>query len=291
MKSHWLWAILVVLGGCGTWQPKPPDGGTQVPQSKYQFDYNVINGEPIALVRVFDDGGSTYFQFRDHPPEALVVSAQTTNGESIIPHEIMGNYAVLRGVYRSSSIPAAAQMVTIQKLGAIAPMASMGPVILPKLTKESMIKVEPDPLPVVVNNPASDSNGIRHIRFRRNSALLGLGGRTALADMIAATASAGDVDIRVRPFYPNRRASVRLAESRAKAIRQVLIDSGIGESRVRISLDDGAPVLVAEVEFHATPSQAIRDPAPIGMDIEQVNVAAQLVAFRSPLLRTLSISI
>ena len=98
MKSHWLWVILVVLGGCGTWQSKPPDGGARVPQSRYQFDYHVTNGAPIALVRVFDDGGSTYFQFRDRPPDALVVSAQTTNGESIIPHEIMGNYAALRGV-------------------------------------------------------------------------------------------------------------------------------------------------------------------------------------------------
>ena len=291
MKSHWLWVILVVLGGCGTWQPKPPDGIARVPQSRYQFDYSVTNGEPIALVRVFDDGGSTYFQFRDHPPEALVVSAQTTDGESIIPHEIMGNYAVLRGVYRSSSIPAAAQIVTIEKLGAIAPMASMGPVILPKMTKESAPTAEFGPLPAVVNNRAPDSSDICYIRFRRNSALLGLSGRKALAEMIATTASAGDVDIRVRPFYPNRRASVRLAESRAKAIRQVLIDSGISESRVRISLDDETPVLVAEVEFHPTPSQAIRDPAPIGMGIEQVNVAAQLVAFRSPLLPKLSISI
>ncbi len=109
--------------------------------------------------------------------------------------------------------------------------------------------------------------------------------------MIATTASAGDVEIRVRPFYPNRRASVRLAEARAKAIRQVLTDAGIRESRVRMSLDGGTPALVAEVEFHATPSQASRDPAYIGMGIEQVNVSAQLVEFSSPLLPTLSISI
>jgi hypothetical protein len=170
-------------------------------------------------------------------------------------------------------------------------MASIGPVILPKMTKESAPTIEPGPLPVVVNNRASDSIDIRQIRFRRNSAALNSIGRKALAEMIATTVSASDVEIRVRPFYPNWRASVRLAESRAKAIRQVLIDAGIGESRVRMSLDGGTTALIAEVEFHATPSQASRDPTPIGMGIEQVNVSAQLVAFSSPLLPTLSIAI
>ncbi len=102
MNSLLLLAMLFLVGGCGTWQSKPQAAQAQVPQSKYQFDYNVTNGEPIALVRVFDDGGSTYFQFRGNPPEAFVVSAETTTGESIIPHEIMGNYAVIRGVYRTS---------------------------------------------------------------------------------------------------------------------------------------------------------------------------------------------
>ncbi len=291
MNSLWLLAMLFLVGGCGTWQSKPQAARDQIPQSKYQFDYNVKNGEPIALVRVFDDGGSTYFQFRGNPPEALVVSAETTNGEAIIPHEIMGNYAVLRGVYRFSSIPAAAKVIKIEKLGAIAPMASLGPVILPKMTKESTPKVESDPLPMAVNNRASDSSSIRQIRFRRNSALLSLVSRKLLSEMITTTASAGDVEIRVRPFYPKRRASVRLAAARAKAIRHVLIDSGIGENRVRISLDDGTPALVAEVEFHVTPSQASRDTAPIGTGIEQVNVSAQLVEFSSPSIPKLSISI
>jgi Conjugal transfer protein len=290
MNSLLLLAMLFLVGGCGTWQSKPIAAQAQAPQSRYQFDYNVTNGEPIGLVRVFDDGGSTYFQFRGNPPEAFVVSAETTNGEAIIPHEITDNYAVIRGVYRTSSIPAAAKVVKIEKLGAIAPMASIGPVILPKKTKESVPTIESGPLPVVVNNRASNSGGIRQIRFRRNSAALSSIGRKALEEMIATTASADDVEIRVRPFYPNRRASVRLADARAKAIRQVLIDAGVKESRVRLSLDGGTPALVAEVELHAMPSQASRDTAPIGMAIEQVNVSA-LVEFSSPLLPTLSIAI
>lgn len=291
MNSLLLLAMLFLVGGCGMWQSKPQAAQAQVPQSKFQFDYNVTNGEPIGLVRVFDDGGSTYFQFRGNPPEAIVVSAETTTGEAIIPHEIMGNYAVIRGVYRTSSIPAAARVVKIEKLGAIAPMASIGPVILPKMTKESVSTIEPGPLPMVVNSRDSNSGGIRQIRFRRNSSALSSIGRKALAEMIATAASAGHVEIRVRPFYSNRRASVRLAEARAKVIRQVLTDAGIRESRVRISLDGGTPALVAEVEFHATPSQASRDPAHIKMGIEQVNVSAQLVEFSLPLLPTLSISI
>jgi hypothetical protein len=55
--------------------------------SKYQVNYTVSNAAPISLLRVFDDGGSTYFQFRSNPPEALVISAETAIGEAIIPHE------------------------------------------------------------------------------------------------------------------------------------------------------------------------------------------------------------
>ena len=168
MKSHWLLAMLLLLGGCGTWQSKPSSASVPASQSKYQFDYKVTNGEPIFLVRVFDDGGSTYFQFRSGPPEPLVISSETDGGEAIIPHEVIGNYAVIRGVYRHSSIPTAAQSVTISKLGAIAPMASMGPVILPKIAKESVRRIESEPVPLVANNTVRDFIGVRQIRFRRN---------------------------------------------------------------------------------------------------------------------------
>lgn len=276
--------IALLISGCQTWPSTPQSAPVPPSHSKYQFDYKVTNGEPIGLVRAFDDGGSTYFQFRGNPPEALVVSAKTTNGEAIIPHETMGNYAVIRGVYRSSSIPAAAQLVTVNKLGAIAPMASMGPVILPKVAKNSAPQVERAPLPVVVDNRALDSGSIHQIRFRRNSALLGPVGRKVLAAMVAAAPNVGDVEIRVRPFYPNRRASVRLAESRAKAIRQILIDSGVRESRVRISPDRGTAALVAEVAIRTTQSQAENEPIPVRSGFEQRHDSALGVEFNSPTL-------
>lgn len=260
MNSLLLLAIVFLVGGCGIWQPKPQSAPVPTSNSTYRFDYKVTNGEPIGLVRAFDDGGSTYFQFRNRPPDAIVVSAETTNGDAIIPHEIMGNYAVIRGVYRSSSIPAAAQSVTIQKLGVIAPMASMGPVILPKVVNDSAPKVEPAPLPVVVDNRASDTRSIRQIRFRRNSALLGPVGRKALVELIAAAPNAADVEIRVRPFYPAKRASVRLAEARAKVIRQILIESGMAETGVRISQDGKTNALVAEVEFRSVASDGRSNP-------------------------------
>ena len=276
--------IALLLTGCQTWQPKPQSPPIPASHSKYQFDYKVTNGEPIGLVRVFDDSGSTYFQFRGNPPEALVVSAETTNGESIIPHELMGNYAVIRGVYRSSSIPAAARSVMIQKLGVIAPMASMRPVILPKLATHSAPKVEPAPLPMVVENPPSNSSSIRQIRFRRNSALLGPVARKTLNEVVVAGRAAGDVEIRVRPFYPNRLASVQLAESRAKAIRQILLDAGIGESRVRISSNHGSTALVAEVEIRTMRYQATNDPVPVRSGFEQRHDSALGVEFNSPTL-------
>lgn len=144
--------------------------------------------------------------------------------------------------------------------------------------------------PLVVNNRVPDSSGIRQIRFRRNSALLGSVGRKALSQMVAMAPNTGDVEIRVRPFYRNRHASIRLAEARAKAIRRVLIDSGVVEDRIRVSLDRGTTAPMAEVEFHATPSQAIRAPAPIGMGIERDSVSAQPVEFSSPSMPKLSSS-
>ena len=276
--------IALLISGCQTWPSTPQSAPVPPSHSKYQFDYKVTNGEPIGLVRAFDDGGSTYFQFRGNPPEALVVSAETTNGEAIIPHETMGNYAVIRGVYRLSSIPAAAKAVKIEKQGAIAPMASMGPVILPKVAKDSAPKVEPARLPVVVDNRVSDSGTIRQIRFRRNSALLGPVGRKALVAMVAAAPNAGDVEIRVRPFYPNRRASVRLAESRANAIQKLLIDSGIQENRIRISSDRGTAALVAEVEIRAIQSQAKNEPFPVRSGLEQEINSTLGVEFNSPTL-------
>ena len=256
MKSYWLWGILIILGGCGNWQPRPQTQSIPAAYSKYQFDYNVTNGEPIELVRVFDDGSSTYFQFRREPPSALVISSETSTGEAIIPHKAMGNYAVIRGVYRESTIPAAALKVTVQKLGAISPMANIGPVILPKATKESASKAQTAALPVAINNAINESGAQLQIRFRRNSALLSQTGRKALTDMVVNLASVGQVEIRVRPFYPAKRASVRLAEARAKVIRNALIEFGFLERDIRTSTDGGRTALLAEIAFHAKSSQA-----------------------------------
>ena len=185
------------------------------------------------MVRAFDDGGSTYFQFRGTPPDALVVSAETTNGDAIIPHEVMGNYAVIRGVYRiefdSGGIKGSQDRKTRRdradgEYGA-GDFTEGGEHIKPE-------SFEPAPLPVVINNRASNSRSIRQIRFRRNSALLSPVGRKALAEMTATMASVSDAEIRVRPFYPSQTRQCSLAEARAKVIRQVLIDSGIRESGV-----------------------------------------------------------
>lgn len=273
MKSLWLIVIPILLGGCESWQSKPPSMSAATLPSKYQFDYKIANGEPISLIRVFDDGGSTYFQFRANPLDALVISARTTNGEAIIPHEVMGNYAVIRGVYRSSSIPAAAQAVIIHKLGEIALMANIGPVILPKIARESRQPVAAEPVPVVADKLTHDSGDFRPIRFRRNSAVLSTLGQKTIASLIATSGKSGDVEIRVRPFYPNRRASVRLAEMRAKVIRQAFIEAGYAESRLRISADSSVMALVAEVRFLPIENQATNGATEIltSMGIESVS--------------------
>ena len=89
--------IALLISGCQTWPSTPQSAPVPPSHSKYQFDYKVTNGEPIGLVRAFDDGGSTYFQFRGNPPEALVVSAETTNGEAIIPTKPWGTMPLFAG--------------------------------------------------------------------------------------------------------------------------------------------------------------------------------------------------
>ena len=95
----WL-ASIALMASCGMLLPQVSTGLTQAPSSKYRFDYNLTNAEPIALLRVFDDSGSTFLQFKNEVPDGLVVSAETASSATVIPHETMGNYAILRGVYR-----------------------------------------------------------------------------------------------------------------------------------------------------------------------------------------------
>ena len=53
--------IALLISGCQTWPSTPQSAPVPPSHSKYQFDYKVTNGEPIGLVRAFDDGGSTCF--------------------------------------------------------------------------------------------------------------------------------------------------------------------------------------------------------------------------------------
>jgi outer membrane protein OmpA-like peptidoglycan-associated protein len=242
----WL-VISIMLAGCGGWRMRAQAPVSNPVPSKYQFDYTVTNAAPISLLRVFDDGGSTYFQFRSNPPEALVISAETTTGEAVIPHERMGNYALIRGVYRQSSIASANQPVVARKLGDIAPMANMGPVVLPKPLQQAAVPVKAEPVPVVGDETATRSALTNTIRFARNSAQLGPRGKDDLAAVLAEAGRAAEIEVRVRPFYPNRPASVSLAEARAAAIRRALSAAGVDALRIRIDTQAAAQPLIAEV--------------------------------------------
>ena len=247
----WL-ASLVLLAGCGMLQVKDQASVSHVPQSKYRFDYTLSNAEPISLLRVFDDGGSSYLQFRNSVPDGLVVSAETANGEAVIPHERMGNYAILRGVYRELSIPSATQPVVARKLGEIPPMANLGPVVIPKVIGETTAvikqesegpsKAEASALPIETHE----------IHFVRNLATLGPRGRQDLNTLVGARSAKSEIEIKVRAFYPNRRASVGLAKARAESIRRALIARGVTTANIRIDLESGTRPLVVEVTLHPT---------------------------------------
>ena len=71
-----------------------------------------------------------------------------------------------------------------------------------------------------------------------------------MKSLVAAHTEKSEVEIKVRPFYPNRRASVRLAKARAESIRRTLIAKGIADADIRIDLENGTRPLVAEVTLH-----------------------------------------
>ena len=247
----WL-ASLVLLVGCGMLQVKDQASVSHVPQSKYRFDYALTNQEPISLLRVFDDAGSTYLQFRNAVPDGLVVSAETASGDAVIPHEHMGNYAVLRGVYRQLSIPSATLPVAARKLGDIPPMANLGPVVIPKVIGETTAAIKQKSEGPSTGEASVPPAKTYEIHFARNSAVLGPRGRQDLNTLVGARSAKSEIEIKVRAFYPNRRARVQFAKTRAETIRRALIAKGIVHANIRIDLESGTRPLVAEVTLHPT---------------------------------------
>ena len=73
-----------------------------------------------------------------------------------------------------------------------------------------------------------------------------------MKSLVAAHTEKSEVEIKVRPFYPNRRASVQLAKTRAETIRRALIAKGIVHANIRIDLESDTRPLVAEVTLHPT---------------------------------------
>ena len=247
-----VWLVsLVLLAGCGMLHIKDQASVTPAPQSKYRFDYKVTNAEPISLLRLFDDGGSTYLQFRNAVPDGLVVSAETASGEAVIPHERMGNYAILRGVYRQLSIPSATQPVVARKLGDIPPMANLGPVVIPKVIGEMTAAVKQEAEGISKAEASVPHVATYEIHFARNAAVIGPRGRQDLNAMVGAQSAKSEIEIKVRPFYPNRRASVKLAKARAETIRRALNAKGIGGANIQIDLENGTRPLVAEISLHS----------------------------------------
>ncbi len=253
--------VLMILVGCGGWRMQTQASAPKPVPLKYRFDYTVSNAAPISLLRVFDDGGSTYFQFRGNPPEALVISAETASGESVIPHESMGSYAVIRGVYRQSSIASANQPVAARKLGEIAPMANIGPVVLPKPIPQAAVPVKSEPVPVLRQESAASATVLHTIRFARNSSRLGPRGKSDLAAVLSDANRASEIEIRVRPFYLNERASIRLAEARAATIREALSAAGVDGSSIRIDTQSAAQPLVAEVLLRGAEQRSADQPS------------------------------
>lgn len=252
---QWLGLIVVLVwtAGCGTTQKHTQPSDSPLTKSTYHFDYEVTNAEPIALLRVFDDGGNTYFQFRNIVPDGLVVSAETTTGDTIVPHENMGSYAIVHGVYRHLSIPSATQTISIKKQGDIHPMANLGPVVLPKMASVPTSTVKQESLSSTVVEAARLSpSETFQIRFARNSAALNKQARSELAAWVTANSIKSTVAIKVRPFYPNRRASVRLAKARADAIRRKLIAAGIDSENIHIDYEGGARPMMAELSLTST---------------------------------------
>ena len=271
--------IVIALAGCSLGTPA---GRAAPPGSPYAFDYTVSNGKVIELVRVFSGADNTYLQFRAKPPVELLLSRLTADGSSEpIPHSVMGNYAILRGVHPAIEVVGTVVPISIRKYGiairakttattlvALPATAPPSPALpLPTEDQPKTVSAEPSKPPHQL--------GTHIVRFAKNTSKLGPRGRRDVRALAQLASAASIIEIRTRAAFPARRASVKLAERRASTIRAALLSLGVAASSIRTLTGGAQHALRVEVSLLESNSAEATNAAPLHRAID--NAAHQPV--------------
>ncbi len=99
---------LSLLASCATVQPKPARVSATLGQ--YHFAYRLANRRAVELIQAFDNGSTTYLQFRELTDAPIVVATGTNTP---LPYRRHGDYLVVPGVHRQLSVMVAGQIATV----------------------------------------------------------------------------------------------------------------------------------------------------------------------------------
>jgi flagellar motor protein MotB len=107
LKPVLITLIAAPLGSCVTTlkdtEPTVPLG--------HNFAYVVPHREDVNLVQAFDDGSTTYFQFKEAPPAPLDIRQVSEN--KTLSYTLEQRYARVKGVYASLIVTVAGQSTTV----------------------------------------------------------------------------------------------------------------------------------------------------------------------------------
>ena len=116
---------LSILASCATVQPTPAPVGSTLGQ--YHFAYRLANRRAVQLIQAFDNGATTYLQFRALADAPIVVATGTNTA---LPYQRRGDFLVVPGLHRQLSVMVAGQIATITDKDA--PAAPPPPAALPR---------------------------------------------------------------------------------------------------------------------------------------------------------------
>src|SRR5450631_1546611 len=107
LKPVLITLIAAPLGSCMTTlkdtEPSVPLG--------HNFAYAVPHRENVNLVQAFDDGSTTYFQFKESPPPPLDIR-QVSEGKTL-SYTLGERYALVKGVYANLIVTVAGHSTTV----------------------------------------------------------------------------------------------------------------------------------------------------------------------------------
>ena len=107
LKPVLITLIAAPLGSCMT---TPKNTEPTVPLG-HNFAYAVPHREDVDLVQAFDDGSTTYFQFKETPPAPLDIR-QVSEGKTL-SYTLGERYALVKGVYANLIVTVAGHSTTV----------------------------------------------------------------------------------------------------------------------------------------------------------------------------------